>query len=201
METEHGETIVIRSGRWHRVASRSDLAILGRSRGPVLDVGCGPGRHVAALASWGRDVLGIDTSRSAVDATRSRGGSAVQVSVFGQVPRAGTWGSALLLDGNIGIGGDVANLLVRMGQLLRPGGLLLVETASPFGRSGRSLVRIRQGGTVGDWFPWAWVTPSELEALARPVDLVTDEAWHVAGRWFVQLRHVAGGTHSAGGTP
>ena len=188
METEHGETIIIRCARWHRVASRTDLAILGRSRGPVLDVGCGPGRHVAALCARGRDALGIDTAATAVEATQARGAAATQVSVFEAVPRAGWWGTALLLDGNIGIGGDVPALLARVRELLEPQGLLLVETASPAQRSGRALVRIHREGAVGEWFPWAWVTPAEIVRLAQGVGMVADETWHLGGRWFVQLR-------------
>jgi len=188
METEHGETLVIRCARWHRAASRTDLAILGRSQGPVLDVGCGPGRHVAALSARGREALGIDTAASAVEATRARGATAARVSVFADVPRPGSWGTALLLDGNVGIGGDVPALLTRLCQLLRPEGLLLVETASPLERSGRALVRIHREGAVGEWFPWAWVTPAEIVRLAQGVGMVADETWHLGGRWFVQLR-------------
>ena len=82
METEHGDTITLRCARWHRPANRADRAVLARCEGPVLDVGCGPGRHVAALAGWGRETLGIDTSATAVNTTRLRGGPAVQVSIF-----------------------------------------------------------------------------------------------------------------------
>lgn len=49
--------------------------------------------------------LGIDVSEIAVAHARSRGATAIEASVFDRVPGAGRWGSAPLLDGNVGIGG------------------------------------------------------------------------------------------------
>src|SRR3990170_4440480 len=46
--------------RWCARADAADLSALRRCEGAVLDVGCGPGRLVAALALRGRTVLGID---------------------------------------------------------------------------------------------------------------------------------------------
>ena len=76
------------------------------ARGPVLDVGCGPGRHVGALArrgvlgGGGRRIPGRDPPRS----PPWRGG--VGAVDLRSPPGRGQWGTALLLDGNIGIGGD-----------------------------------------------------------------------------------------------
>ena len=38
--------------------------------GPVLDVGCGPGRVAAFLAAHGLDVIGVDVSRAMLDVAR-----------------------------------------------------------------------------------------------------------------------------------
>jgi ubiquinone/menaquinone biosynthesis C-methylase UbiE len=46
-----------------RVATHSD--------GPVLDIGCGPGRVAAFLASYGIDASGIDISPKMIDAART----------------------------------------------------------------------------------------------------------------------------------
>ena len=48
-----------------------------RARGPVLDVGCGPGRHVHHLARRGVLAIGIDVSRDAVRLARRRGASVI----------------------------------------------------------------------------------------------------------------------------
>lgn len=52
--------------RWCAHADRVDPEVPDRCEGAVLDVGCGPGRLVAALSARGRTVLGIDVSETAV---------------------------------------------------------------------------------------------------------------------------------------
>ena len=106
--------------RWLGPLTAADTAVLDRTRGPVLDVGCGPGRHVLALARRGRLALGVDVAPAAVRVARLRGAPAIEACVFERIPGAGTWGSALLLDGNIGIGGAPVALLARLRELLRP---------------------------------------------------------------------------------
>ena len=120
--------------RWLAPVDAADRAVLAQAAAPVLDIGCGPGRHLAALAAAGHDGLGLDLSPVAVRLARARGAEAILRSVFADVPRAGTWRTALLLDGNIGIGGAPAALLARARALVAPGGAVLVET----GAAGRS---------------------------------------------------------------
>ncbi|HEY3143875.1 MAG TPA: class I SAM-dependent methyltransferase, partial [Acidimicrobiales bacterium] len=50
--------------------------------GPVLDVGCGPGRLVHALLARGRAALGIDLSPSAVAEAKARGALVLRRDVF-----------------------------------------------------------------------------------------------------------------------
>src|SRR5215216_5046549 len=66
--------------------------------------------------------LGLDLSPVAVRLARARGAEAIMRSVFADVPRDGTWRTALLLDGNIGIGGAPEALLARARALVAPGG-------------------------------------------------------------------------------
>src|SRR5205823_333854 len=82
-----------------------------RAVGPVLDVGCGPGRHVLALARRGVLAVGVDVTPAAVRYARARGAPVFRGSVFAAVPGVGHWRTALLLDGNIGIGGRPVVLL------------------------------------------------------------------------------------------
>ncbi|MET7982173.1 MULTISPECIES: methyltransferase domain-containing protein [unclassified Streptomyces] len=116
--------------RWCAGADAVDLRVLAYCEGTVLDVGCGPGRLVAELAARGRPALGIDVSEAAVTRTVRLGGQALRRSVFEPLPGEGRWGTALLVDGNIGIGGDPAALLRRTAELLSPGGLLIAETVA-----------------------------------------------------------------------
>jgi uncharacterized protein len=73
-----------------------------------------------------------DVAPVAVTFTRQRGAIALRRNVFAHVPGKGRWPTALLIDGNIGISGDVVRLLRRMASLLAHGGRLLVE-ADPQG--------------------------------------------------------------------
>lgn len=188
LESDRGHTIALDCTRWHGHLERADRAVLARCRGPVLDVGCGPGRHVTALADRGMQALGIDTSLAAVATAQARGAPAVHMSVFGPVPKRGWWATVLLLDGNVGIGGDVARLLGRVRELLRPGGQVLIETASPLARSEETWVRVRHGGRAGSWFRWAWTTPADLQRTAARLGLGVDDVFAAQDRWFAQLR-------------
>ncbi|QNE76349.1 methyltransferase domain-containing protein [Streptomyces finlayi] len=130
--------------RWCADADTADLSALRRCEGPVLDVGCGPGRLVAELAAHGHRALGIDVSEAAVARTLRLGGSALHRSVFDPLPGEGRWGTVLLIDGNIGIGGDPHALLHRAAELLAPGGLLIAETTAQ-DIDERVLVRLDDG--------------------------------------------------------
>ncbi|MFE1776067.1 class I SAM-dependent methyltransferase [Streptomyces sp. NPDC059008] len=193
--------------RWCAGADAADLSALGRCEGAVLDIGCGPGRLVAALAAQGRPVLGIDVSRAAVTRTAATGGAALHRSVFDPLPDEGSWGTALLMDGNIGIGGDPRALLARTAQLVGPSGLLIVETA-PADLDERVEVRVDTGQYAvaghghasrapGAPFPWARVGTRALLRYAAATSWTPAERWTVApapaqspapGRCFVSLR-------------
>jgi SAM-dependent methyltransferase len=176
--------------RWLAAASAADERLLDRTEGPVLDVGCGPGRHVHALVLRGVLALGVDVSASAVRIANARGGVAVEGSIFDSVPGAGLWRSALLLDGNVGIGGRPAALLARVGALLAPGGCALVELGRPGGGVRTTQVRLERGASVGGWFAWATVAADAIDGPARDAGFHVDETWCDDGRWFARLRDV-----------
>jgi SAM-dependent methyltransferase len=152
----------------------------------VLDVGCGPGRVVAALAGAGRTALGIDPSPSAVDEATARGAPALRRSVFDPLPGEGRWGSAVLLDGNVGIGGDPVRLLRRLGALVRPSGRVLVELAAPGGAVERFAARLETRRRRSPWFPWARVPADAFPAVAVAAGLVPDTVATSDGRWFAE---------------
>jgi len=174
--------------RWLGPVDETDNEILERVEGPVLDIGCGPGRHVAALRAAGRASLGLDLSPVAVSITRGRGADAVLGSVFHEVPRAGSWGTALLLDGNVGIGGAPGALLRRARELLAPAGTVLVELDPPGARTRLTQVRLEAPGVVSDWFAWAHVGMDGVEAVAAPAGLVPAWTLRAGERWFAALR-------------
>ncbi|MBG0740055.1 methyltransferase domain-containing protein [Paeniglutamicibacter antarcticus] len=112
---------------WCAPATTLERSLVSGLGGPLLDIGCGPGRLLAAAASLGITAMGLDTSTQAVQQALERGTRAVRQSVFETVQHTGRWRSAVLLDGNIGIGGSVNALLRRSRELLSPDGTLLVE--------------------------------------------------------------------------
>ncbi|MGW1722459.1 class I SAM-dependent methyltransferase [Streptomyces sp. NPDC002306] len=175
--------------RWCAEADAADLAVVERCEGTVLDVGCGPGRLVAALSGRGRPALGIDVSEAAVDRTVRLGGRALRRSVFEPLPGEGRWGTVLLLDGNLGIGGDPGALLGRVAQLVTPGGLLIAETV-PVDVDERADVRIvpLSGAHGGDPFPWARLGTRALLRHAARAGWHAEGQWTAGGRSFAVLR-------------
>jgi SAM-dependent methyltransferase len=173
--------------RWLRSAAAEEELLLRGLDGPVLDVGCGAGRHLAALRGMGIEATGVEISPLAAALARERGGAVVQGSIFA-VPRAGSWASALLLDGNIGIGGEPRRLLSRVAALLRPGGRLLVELEPPPARTRRLRLRLETPCEVSDWIPWAWVGADAIGPLARAAGLAVEEVRPAGERYFAWLR-------------
>ena len=63
---DSGPTVRLPLDRYLGPADSGDLRLLDEVAGPVLDVGCGPGRHLHALARRGVFALGVDLSPVAV---------------------------------------------------------------------------------------------------------------------------------------
>ncbi|HEX4108539.1 MAG TPA: class I SAM-dependent methyltransferase [Solirubrobacteraceae bacterium] len=165
-----------------------ERALLLRLPPPVLDVGCGPGRHVLALTELGIDALGIDVAPLAVALARRRGADVVRASVFGAVPRAGRWGSALLLDGNVGIGADPTALLRRVAALVLPGGVIAVEVEARPVPATQVPVRLCAGPAASEWFRWGRLDVAGLDALALRAGLRISARSRVGARCFAELR-------------
>jgi len=182
-----GTTMRLALNRWLGPLTAADEAVLDRAQAPVLDVGCGPGRHVLALARRGHLALGVDVAPEAVRVARLRGAPAIEACVFQRVPGAGNWGSALLLDGNIGIGGAPEALLARLRELLRPGGEVLVELAPPGAGVTREVIRLELGSLRSAAFEWAYVGADAIEAPACAAGFAVTERWQDERRWFARL--------------
>ncbi len=153
---------------WAQPADVADLDMLALCDGPTLDIGCGPGRLTTALAELGHVVLGIDVVSDAVAQTRGRGGAALHRDVFGALPGEGRWHTALLADGNVGIGGDPVALLRRVRELLDPRGRVVVEVDPEQCGIRTEWAVLINGGAVSAPFRWSVVG--------------ADAIGHVAGR-------------------
>lgn len=188
LATDDGRMLTLDVARWLGPVDDGDETVLDRCIGPVLDVGCGPGRFVSSLNSRGTAALGVDIAETAVALTRGQGLPALLRSVFGELPGEGRWPTVLLMDGNIGIGGDPLRLLTRIRTLLAPGGRLIVEAhVSP---DADELLEVRfteNGMAVGPPFDWANVGLRPLLRYAGRAGYSLDDSWSVDGRPFVSL--------------
>jgi SAM-dependent methyltransferase len=183
-----GTATTLPVSRWISDATPEEEAVLQRVIGPVLDIGCGPGRHVEALARRGVVAMGLDVAPTAILLAQRRGAPVLLRSVFERVPAAGRWNTALLLDGNIGIGGDAVILLRRVANLLRGRGRAIVEVSAP-GSPTRSLpARLETPNSISEWFPWMEVGANDIGVIAAAATFDTVRIDLVGGRWFAILR-------------
>lgn len=181
------EPVTMPSARWVDGTGESDEVVLASCQGPTVDVGCGPGRMTFALAAQGICALGIDVVPEAVAQTRARGASAILRNVFSRVPGEGRWHTALLADGNIGIGGDPARLLRRVSELVSGHGRIVVDLSEPgVGLSTREL-RLQVGGRCSEPFAWSLLSPEVLPEVAAEAGLRIGEVREHRARWFAVL--------------
>ena len=188
MHADSGETLVLDAAKFSAPPDAVDKAVLDRCLGPTLDLGCGPGRLVAELAGRGVPALGVDVAPFALLLSRANGATALRRSIFDRLPGAGRWPHALLMDGNIGIGGDPAALLERLRTLMRPRtGELIIETEA---EDVDARYRVRFGRVGGDEFGWARIGAEALLALATPLGYAARQVWTADGRRFVALNYL-----------
>jgi len=172
---------------WLREADPVDEALLRLCDGPTVDIGCGPGRLTQALARRGRPVLGIDVVPEAVRLSLGRGVATLLRDVFDPIPGEGRWATALLADGNIGIGGDPVALLERVRQLIAPQGRVVVEVAAPGTGVVTRWVRLETEIGRSDAFAWTLVGVDAIEAVAVASGLRLRSRQTFGHRWSAVL--------------
>jgi hypothetical protein len=146
---------------------------------------------LVALNRSGRPALGIDMSEVAVATTRRRGGQALHRHLAERLPAEGRWGTVLLVDSNVGIGGDIGGLLSRCCELIGPGGLVICEVDPAPDRHEVQQVVLTVDGTVSAPLPWSRIGARTLARFAACVDLLVVEEWTAGERVFVTLRRSA----------
>lgn len=202
----HGApTVVVRHGEepttlpvdlWRRPADQHDRTLVELCVGPTIDVGCGPGRMTEALALAGHLALGIDVVDAAVAMTRERGVAAVRRDVFDRVPGEGRWATALLADGNIGIGGDPVALLRRVRRLLAPGGRVVVEVGGPGVRLAQGWASLESAGRRSRPFRWATLGVDDLPGTATAAGLGVHAVHRLGDRYAAVLAGACPGPSS-----
>jgi SAM-dependent methyltransferase len=162
--------------------------------GPILDLGCGAGRHALLLQAHGQSVVGIDNSPGAIEVCRRRGVRDVRLADLLSPPDDQRWGPVLLMCGNVGLDGgwdETSRLLVRLHELCRPGALLVADSVDPTqnddpqsvayregkrasGRhEGEVRLRLRFGERVTPFWNLLNLAPSDVERL------IARTGWHL----------------------
>lgn len=164
-----------------------DEAVTQMCSGPTIELGCGPGRLVARLFERGIPALGIDRSATAIRLAGRGGAPALLGDVFEPLPGMGRWQTVLLVDGNVGLGGDPRRILARAAELLRRGGRCVAEfDPDAIGIRAR-WVRLESACDVGPWFRWASVGVDSAAALATQVGLTLTGVRLISGRVIASL--------------
>ena len=101
------------------------------AHGRILDVGAGSGCHSLALQNMGKESLAIDISPLSVEVMKRRGLDARLTNVF-DMGFTGQFDTILMLMNGSGIIGKLKNMhafLMRVKQLLAPGGCVLMDSS------------------------------------------------------------------------
>lgn len=184
-------------------AAPSEIAaifgLLGRARGPldVLDLPCGPGRHVLPLAQAGHRVVAVDRTRAYLDELEERlqerrsvqPGRELTVepveSDMRDFVRPGAFDLALNLYTSLGYFEDIEDDRLVLGNLrasLRPGGALVIDlmprevlarvfAPQRFRRLDDGAIQLQENRIVQDW-RWMEVTWTFIkDGVARTCDL------------------------------
>lgn len=139
------------------------LAVLGRQPGRVLDLGCGEGWLLRALAQRGIEAVGVDGDRTLVHAARAAGSPEVHLASYEELTEAvvDIGGGYDLICANFALlHQDIIPLLVAMNALLAPGGALAIQTLHPWAAAaGDYQDGWREetfAGFQGQWQPMPW---------------------------------------------
>ncbi len=102
----------------------------------------------------------------------------------------GHWQTVLLVDGNIGLGGDPRRILGRAAELLCRGGCCVTEFDAEAIGIRAHWVRLESAGDVGPWFRWASVGVDSAATLAGQVGLALTSVRLIGGRVIANLASV-----------
>jgi len=139
------------------------LAVMGGQPERVLDLGCGEGWLLRALAERGIEVVGVDGDATLVEAAQAAGSSSVHVASYEDLVEAkvdiGCDYDLICANFSL-LHQDIIPLLAAMYTLLMPGGALVIQTLHPWSvAAGDYQDGWREetfDGFKGQWQPMPW---------------------------------------------
>ncbi|WP_367256758.1 class I SAM-dependent methyltransferase [Pseudomonas sp. stari2] len=139
------------------------LALMGRQPERVLDLGCGEGWLLRALAERGIEAVGVDGDATLVEAAQAAGSAPVHVASYEDLVEAkvdiGCDYDLICANFSL-LHQDIIPLLAAMNALLVPGGALVIQTLHPWSvAAGDYQDGWREetfDGFKGQWQPMPW---------------------------------------------
>ncbi|TFF84880.1 class I SAM-dependent methyltransferase [Candidatus Heimdallarchaeota archaeon] len=176
---------------------KPEQKLLAETQPPILDIGCGAGRHTLYLQQKGMETTGIDMSKGAISVCKKRGCSKVfQISIFDiqnhKELLTEKYRTFLLLGNNFGIGGTpekTRKLLKMLHKISSSDSKIIASyrdaeaTSKPYNLSyhhrnkelfnpiGQVLLRIRYLNYISPWFYLYFPTEAEF------MELITQTNW------------------------
>lgn len=166
-------TRAVREGRIPSRRLATDAAIVQavaeRTPGRVLDLGCGEGWLMRALAERGIEAIGLDVSLELVMAAEETGGGRYRCCSYEELvddpTRAGGPYDAIACNFSL-LGADLVPLLTALRANLAPGGALVIQTVHPWTAAGdegyadgwRTETFDAFGGGFAEPMPWYFRT-------------------------------------------
>jgi SAM-dependent methyltransferase len=165
--------------------SAAEESALRGIRGPVLDIGCGAGRHTAYLRARGLDCVGVDHSPDCIALGRSLGIDDLVLCDIAHYTPPKPLGAALIMGGSLGIGGSYGatrDLVSRVSSFMRDDATWVVSSLfdpnSPDALSSDrwevhvDRFRFRWDDRVGPWVDFAVLSPVAAARLLEELGWV-----------------------------
>ena len=158
-------------------------------KGKILDIGCGAGRVSLHFQEKGHEVVGIDISQAAIDASRKRGVREVHLMSAESLDFPNdTFDTVILFGNNFGVLGDeekIIAMLMDLHRITKPDAVILAQTRDvadtdkpehiAYHERNRSRgipiglvkIRLKYKGHAGDWWHLRMVNSDEMSAMAE----------------------------------
>jgi SAM-dependent methyltransferase len=209
----YGSEVAARTGRRDVGRALAAFTALLPPGGRVLDIGCGVGEHMAALAERGYRTLGLEPSSTMRALARARGLEVLdagfeELAGLDLPPIDGVWCAASLLHVPLA---ECPAALAEICRRLPPGGPLYVTVRLGEGAGWDTWRGAKEDvppgdGEVVDRFMQTF-TPDELVGLVRGAglevveDWVTRSSWGRAADWIEVIARAPGRGAAAAGRP